>query len=319
MGISESASSEQEFGEIFARDYYEAESYALDLSPKNRSFHLSTASSGAVPVARFTGCPLGVRRTWRHIRNGPSNLYVIWFPLQGSLRVTQDEANGTPVSVQEMVITYGDRPFHIKALNGLAGENCSQLHIIVPKHMMRTFLPEIDRLCAKPFPADQGTARVVRDTFLNLAQEASALSAQVANNLTLTLLETLFSYIRQHAADDLKRGAQHAQCEKILAFIRENMSVQGLLVEHVANGCNMSRRYIHYTLKNHNLTFSHTLRKIRLNQAHEWLTDVSFAHFNVIDIAYMVGFKSASHFSKSYHSQFGIPPKLARAKSIQAR
>lgn len=316
--VDQAATNEQDFGEIFARDYYRADSYAVDRAVSKRSFHLAKAQAGLVPVARFSGYALGVRRTWKHIRQGPSNLYVIWFPLEGSVSVTQDEAHGEVVSNQQMVITCGDRPFHIKALTDQGQSRCSQIHVLVPKHLMRTHLPEIDRLCGKPYAAESGEAIVVRELFSTLIREAQTMDERSAAKLGSAALETLIGYIRSCSGTELDKGPQHAQLERILSFVRQHISTQGLTVDHVAKGCNMSRRYVHYLMKHHNKSFSQFLWECRLEQADQWLSDRTFAHFNIVDIAYMAGFRSASHFSQAYRTRYGVSPKEARKRSEPA-
>lgn len=305
------ARSAEEFGEIFADNYYHAESYCVGPQQSDARFELATMQSGILPVARFSGYSLGVRRTWRHIRQSPSKLYVVWFPLEGSLSVTQDQANDVVAAADDVVVTYGDRPFHIKAIADEANRRCSQLHVLVPSHVMHTHLPEIDRLCGRIFRSDSGAARIARELFSSLLKEAAETDPQTAEHLGIAGLHTLTQVLRQQSG--CAQAAEHdARLEKILTFIRKNVSVAGLTVDDVARGCNVSRRYVHYLMKSHEQTFSEFLWNCRLEQAHDWLTSPEFANFNIVDIAYMAGFRSASHFSQAYRSRYGHPPKEVR-------
>ena len=117
-------------------------------------------------------------------------------------------------------------------------------------------------------------------------------------------------YIRDSLEVDI--GEPDPRLSRILTFIRKNVSVAGLTVDDVAKGCNVSRRYVHYLMKSHDQTFSEFLWNCRLEQAHDWLTSAEFANFNIVDIAYMAGFRSASHFSQAYRSRYGQPPKEVR-------
>lgn len=314
------ASSEREFGEIFAKDYYRAESYAVDGSRSggadgraaHRSFRLATAQAGILPVGRFSGYAVGVRRTWTHIRQDLSNFYLVWFPIDGSLSVTQDEAHGEIVSKGQMVITCADRPFHIKALTEEGKSLCSNIHIVVPKHLMCTHLPEIDRLCGRAYDATSGVPIVVRDMFSTLFREADSVTPHAAANLGSAALETLVNHIRRCSGDESRNNPRQAQLKKLLAYISDNISTQGLTAEQVAKACTISPRYLHYLMKLHDMTFSEFLRDCRLRQAHLWLKDATFDHFAIVDIAYMAGFSSGSHFSQCYRAQYGISPREAR-------
>lgn len=317
--IVRAASSEQEFGEIFAKDYYRADSYVLDSQAPRRSFQLATVQAGLLPVGRFSGYSVGVRRTWAHIRQGLSNFYLIWFPIDGSLSLTQDDIHGERISRGQMAITCGDRPFHIKALTDGGEARCSNLHIVVPKHLMCTYLPEIDRLCGRAYDATSGVPMVVRDMFATLFREAGSITSPAASNLGSAALETLVGYIRQCSDKELRKSPQQAQLDKLLAYVRENISTQGLTAEQVAKGCNISPRYLHYLMKLHHMTFSEFLRDSRLRQAHSWMQDESFDHFAIVDIAYMAGFTSGSHFSRCYRAQYGLSPREARQRASVKR
>lgn len=310
--VQREARSAEEFGEIFANYYYHADSYCVGPQGGDTRFELATATSGLVPVARFSGYSLGVRRSWKHIRQSPSKLYVIWFPLEGSLSVTQDQANDVVASAGNVVVTFGDRPFHIKAMATDPERRCAQLHVLVPSHVMHSHLPEIDRLCGRVFKADCGGAVVARELFSALFREAGDTDSLTAEKLGMAGLEAIANVLRQQAGGEVQGAEQDARLERILTFIRKNVSVPGLTVEDVARGCNVSRRYIHYLMKHHDKTFSEFLWNCRLEQAHDWLTSAEFANFNIVDIAYMAGFRSASHFSQAYRARYGRPPKEVR-------
>lgn len=319
MGREEcEARSAEEFGEIFANYYYRAESYGMAPSGTDTRFELATAQSGVVPVARFSGYSLGVRRNWKHIRQSPSKLYVIWFPLQGRLSVTQDQANNVVAQTGDLVVTCGDRPFHIKAIADDGAKRCAQLHVLVPSHVMHTHLPEVDRLCGRVFRADSGGAVVARELFSALLREVAATDPQSAEKLGAVGLQAIADALRLQAGGEAQPSERDMRLERILTFIRKNVSVVGLTVDDVARGCNVSRRYIHYLMKSHDQTFSEFLWSCRLEQAHAWLTSTEFVNFNIVDIAYMAGFRSASHFSQAYRGKYGCSPKEVR-KGLSSR
>jgi AraC-like DNA-binding protein len=309
------AHSVEEFGRIFAREYYRADSYVVEGGGQDARFQLVTAQAGIVPVCHFSGYSLGVRRGWKHIRQWPSKLYVIWFPLEGSISVTQDLASEMVAGTGDMVVTCGDRPFHIRAVGGEAENRCSQLHVLVPSHLMHSHLPEIDQLCGKVFHARSGGAKVARELFAALFREATEMDDRSAERLGIAGLEAIAQVVRNQAGSTPGHSEKDVRLDRILSFIRKNIATQGLAVDDVARGCNVSRRYIHYLMKDHNCTFSQFLWDCRLEQAHEWLTSAAFAHVNIVDIAYMVGFRSASHFSQAYRGKYDCSPKQARKQA----
>jgi AraC-like DNA-binding protein len=310
MAALQQARSIEEFRSLVDSGFYQSDAYLLgvDATP---DFRIVSTTAGLMPVSRFSGAEVGVRREWRHIRARSSELYVIWFPIRGSVTITQDTAHEAVIAAGEFSITCGDRPFHARA-NADGDETCSQLHILVPSHLIRSHLPNVDRLCGHPFSAGRGPAKIARELFRELVEE-QGVSPSAASQLGLGALEAIADSVRQEATDDLLQvNAKTAHLERVLRYIDQHIAMQGLTADTVAHACKLSRRYLHYLMRHHNTTFGEYLWETRLNQANRWLTDPEFRHFNIGDIAYMCGFRSASHFSNCYRTRFGRTPKDAR-------
>ena len=304
-------------GRPFAWDYHDAESYDVSSGPSEARSQLTTVQAGLVHICRFSGYSLGVRRSWEKIRSGGSNFYVIWFPIEGNISITQDQSHDVLVTPGEMVISCEDRPFHIKATAREHELRCIQIHILVPSHLMHDYVPDIDRLCGQPLCAESGVGSVVRDLFIALFREAAEICDENAETLSIVGLQTIAAMARDHAGDVPNRSERQTQFERVLAFIRKNVSTQGLTVDDVARGCHVSRRHVHYLMKEHDQTFSQFLWACRLDQAREWLILPSFGHFNIVDIGYLAGFRSASHFSQAFQKHFGCSPKKMRQSATE--
>ena len=300
-----------QFSSVVKELYYELDSYPICKRERTPVFKLETAVASALPVTRFHGTDIDVRRQWQHIRLSKSGIYVIYFPLVGCLSVTQDASQDVGVGANDFIITCGDRPFHVRAV-AENGPICSQLHIIVPAHIMHEQFPDVDLICGYPFPASNGPAHIARQIFL-ASLEASDVSYNAMTKIGLAGLEAVMDSIKLKAKEYIDgHDAKRANFIKITRFLNNNLSVQGLKANKVADACNMSRRYLHYIMQHNNTTFSDYLWELRLQKAREWLTDPEFGHFNIVDIAYMAGFSSSSHFSNSYRRRFGKSPSDAR-------
>jgi AraC family transcriptional activator of tynA and feaB len=303
-----------QFRSVVKEVYYELDSYPICKLERTPVFNLETAVASALPVTRFHGTDIDVRRQWQHIRSSKSGIYVIHFPLIGSLSVTQDASQDARVGANDFTITYGDRPFHVRAV-AENGPLCSQLHIIVPAHIMHEQFPDVDLICGYPFPASNGPAHIARQLFL-ASLGASDVSYDAMTKIGLAGLEAIVGSIKHRAKEYIEsHDAKRANFVKITRFLDNNLSVQGLKAEKVADACNMSRRYLHYIMQHNNTTFSEYLWELRLQKAHEWLTDPEFCHFNIVDIAYMAGFSSSSHFSNTYRRRFAKSPSDARGST----
>lgn len=309
------AESIEEFRDLVKDGYYLAEAYNMSAVPRAH-YGLETALAGAIPISRFRGTSVGVRRTWHHIREQTSGLYVLWYPLAGDVAITQDTTYDMIVKPGELIITCGDRPFHARSSTS-DGADSAMMHVLVPAHIMRSHIPHIDRICGKVSDASSGTARIARGMFTALLEEESKISAESAQRLSIEALEILAETLRQElVADPVQVDAKQAHLARALRFIDQRLSTQGLTADNVARACNISRRYLHYLLSGNNNTFGGYLWERRLMQAKEWLNDPEFRHFHIVDIAYMCGFRSGSHFSNSYRSRFGYSPTEERSERI---
>jgi AraC-like DNA-binding protein len=313
MLVEREAKSIGEFHSLIENTYYHSESTLVGGLGRAPYFRLDSTLAGLLPVSRFYGIDMSVRRKWAHIRDKTSELYVLWFPLEGVISVTQDQAYEQVAGDNNFVITCGDRPFHIRAVaHGPA--NCSQLHVLVPSHIIRPMLPNLDKICGQPFSAGSGASLIAREIFKRLITEAEDTSSTAATKLGMAGLEAIAESVKQlDAQQSASFDVKQLHLERVLRYIQQHLSSQGLTAERVAEACKISRRYFHYVMRYNNTTFGEYLWDARLKQANEWLTDDKMRHFNIVDIAYMCGFRSASHFTNSFRARFGHSPRDVRS------
>ena len=312
MTKRERARSIQEFHDIVAEGYYDSDAYLVRGDEDAVEFRLSGLDAGLVTINRFLGAEVGVRREWKHIRARSSDVYVIWFPLSGDLALTQDKVHEGVTDSEHFVITCGDRPFHAKALSR-GPEGCKQLHVTVPSHVARSYVPQIDQLCGKSFGASNGPARAAREIFNLLIEQGDLLPATTVESFARAGIDALAVGLREDISrEPIQIDTKEMHLLRVLRYIDQHLSMQGLTAARVAADCKVSRRYLHYLVRYRDTTFSEYLWNTRLRQADEWLSDPEFEHFNIVDIAYMCGFRSASHFSSSYRTRFGYTPSKKR-------
>lgn len=301
-----------EFYPVIEDQYYRGEAYAIETGDKAR-FSLKSVEAGAIPIAMFEGTGMGMRRAWSHIRERACDRYVVWFPIKGSLSITQDSAHGVTCEPGQFCVVYGDRPFHVVA-NNESGEECRNAHVIVPSHMLRDQVSMIDRYCGRIFDCSKGPAAVGSKAYASLVEQGEEIAEETLTNFAQAALEAVCQEIRSTVSGEpIIVDTKKAHLERVLRCIDKNLPTQGLTADNVAKSCNMSRRYLHYLLKYYDLSFGSYLWEARLKQAQAWLRDPEFSHFNIVDIAYMCGFRSPSHFSSAYRSHFGCSPREGRA------
>jgi signal transduction histidine kinase/DNA-binding response OmpR family regulator/ligand-binding sensor domain-containing protein len=161
------------------------------------------------------------------------------------------------------------------------------------------------------------------DDYLIKPFEPRELLARVKNLIDLRRrLRERFS-----AAVPLKPGeiavtpADDAFLQRVKTIVENRMADEKFSVEELAAQARMSRVQLHRKLTAlTNLSASDFIRYMRLHRAMDMLKGRAAT---VSEIAYQVGFSDPSHFSKSFHKQFGVAPSTilssqANTKSLPA-
>lgn len=304
-----------DFHSLVREGYYLADAYKMR-PDRHERYHLESNVAGSIAISRYEGTNVGVRRTWNHIRKQKSGLYVLWYPVLGSISITQDTTHNTLIEPGQMAITCADRPFHARSTANHGGAS-AMMHVLVPSQVMRSRIATVDRICAQAFLANTGAAKIAHGMFTGLLEEAPSMGSHEANELAISALDITVGKVNTEICDRTDLVADmNPQLARVIRFIDQHLSHQGLTAQDVAQGCNMSRRYLHYLMSGMDEKFGKYLWERRLVQAREWLSDREFNHFNVVDIAYMCGFKSGSHFSTLYKNRFGRSPTEERNATL---
>lgn len=310
----------EEWRSFIDQNYYVSETHFISpIDGEGDSISLRSVQAGMLDISLYHGPTSATFRKWHHIRTQPCKTYILWFPLTGKVKITQDRVYEDTIEAGEFFISYSDRPAKVESFSTEL-EVFRLLYVTLPSHVMRSHISRIDHLCGHKLSCRFGPSRIGYEIFSQILAEGDMTPPECLSMLGETALKTLSESIRGDVSKPLIRtGAPNATLERVMRFIDQHFAVQGLTADHVAQGCNMSVRTLHYLLRREQTTFATCLWSTRLHQAEAWLLDQEFAHFNIVDIAYMSGFRSASHFSNAYRSKFGIAPCEARKELKPAR
>lgn len=101
--------------------------------------------------------------------------------------------------------------------------------------------------------------------------------------------------------------------EQLNVLIEENLTNEDFGVEQLASSIGYSRSHLHRKLqKQTGKTISQYIREYRLEKAYSILKN---ENLNVSEVGYMVGFGSATYFSRSFNSYFGFPPSEVKDRA----
>ena len=102
--------------------------------------------------------------------------------------------------------------------------------------------------------------------------------------------------------------------ERCKAYISANLGNADLGPDDVAQAMSLSVRYISSLFRDTSDTIGKHILHCRLDHAAQMLRSMRFNSLTIAEIAFKCGFKSASHFSRSFKDRFSESPKLYRMR-----
>ena len=140
-----------------------------------------------------------------------------------------------------------------------------------------------------------------------------ALATEVISFVTLVL-----------ASEDRKetpnlRNSRYRLKQRIFDFIERNLDDAELSPRNIARANRISPSYLYSLFSDNNTTVGQFIQARRLQKAYELLVADSNGALTVSEIAYQVGFKNASHFSRTFSRHFRIAPRDARQSGLTSR
>jgi AraC-like DNA-binding protein len=236
----------------------------------------------------------------------PSYLLVI--PLNASLSFVQNGRSGL-VQVGEYVLL-GQNSFY-----ELSSEPGHQLLMLrIPLSDLRGRLVTVEDHISRRFEPNRALSRLLVDLIKGVSESfadkdppnSEALATEIIGFIALTIESE-----DRGAAVDVRNGRYQLR-RRIFEFIEKNLNDEGLSPRMIAQSMRISMSYLYSLFSDDNTTITQFVREKRLQRAYEVLVADTRGHRTVSEIAYEVGFKNVSHFSRSFSRHFGIAPRDAR-------
>ncbi|MDQ0467707.1 helix-turn-helix domain-containing protein [Labrys wisconsinensis] len=234
--------------------------------------------------------------------------YVLVVPLAGPVRFGQGGRAGT-VGAGDYVLLSQMAPCEIAA-DGAA----SLLLVRIPAAELRGRLTSVDEHIGRRFGANQQMARLLVDLMRGVAEQFA--DRPPPNPEALATEMVSFTALAIGAEDrgstlDV-RNARYRLRRRIVEFIESHLGDQDLSPKAIAAGNRISLSYLYSLFNDDDTTVGQFLQGRRLQRAYELLVADPGGRLTVSEIAYQVGFKNVSHFSRTFSRQFGIAPRDAR-------
>jgi AraC family transcriptional activator of tynA and feaB len=260
----------------------------------------------------ITGAGISFRRSWHHIRSRKADARLLYFILQGEMRVVSSAGSYT-VKPGRCALINVDEPFYTHSVVGERGNfECSLA--VVPEHSVLSHMPWAKGLNTS-FELGAESRKVVTTLLDLLCFEGDRLGRRMAEPLSEAFLQSVSDSVGEHFASS-PRSLVDKRFTDIQACIRKYVTCADLTYDRAAALCGISPRYLMYVLKAHDTSFAQLLWGERLPKARDWLVAGAYRRYPIHKIAHMAGFKSAAHFSRMFRSAYGMSPKEYRANQV---
>jgi AraC-like DNA-binding protein len=247
-------------------------------------------------------------RNWERLSNVHDASYVMAFPLTGSVAFRQDGRTGFASTGEYLLLSElafyelsSDKNARLLMMRIPAAELRGRL-LSIEDHVSRRFKPneQMTRLLV-------GMIRSVAELFINSPPpNPQALATEIISFVALTIGSE-----DRGAATDVRNARYHLR-RRIVDFIESHLSDQSLSPKKIAASSRISLSYLYSLFNDNETTVSQFVQTKRLQRAYEILVADPKGHRTVSEVAYEVGFKNVSHFSRCFSRHFKVAPRDVR-------
>lgn len=235
-------------------------------------------------------------------------VFVLLVPLSGALRFGQSGRTGVVRPGEYVLISRME--FH-----EVSFEPESRVLILrIPAAELRGRLACVDDHIGRRFGANAQMSRLLVDLMRSVADlfvDCTPPNPEALATEILSFVALAIGAEDRGSALDVKNGRYRLR-RRIFDFIEANLGDQDLSPRKIAENSRISLSYLYSLFADDETTVGQFLLVRRLQRAYELLVSDPKKHLTIAEIAYRVGFKNVSHFSRSFSQHYGMAPRDAR-------
>lgn len=271
--------------------------------------HLSRMDFGRVSLSRLVSAPASYERRQKHIKESRDEEFLITIPKSTPVQFRQ---MGRDVRCEpgSFILERGDEPYKFMY------ERPNDLYVAkVSKAALSERVRQPDRFCARVIDATSGTAYLFANMVQHGHAQISSADPAAVDTIGRHLLELLGLALQAETGGEASSASavRAAHLQRVERFIRTNLRNAELSPDLIAEGCGISKRYLHDLFKDVNGTVSQQVRDQRLIAARDRLANAG--DLSIAEIAYRFGFSDQAQFSRLFKTRFGLTPSDFKAQS----
>lgn len=256
-------------------------------------------------------------RSWPDIRANATDFFLIRMIKQGSAIVWHN-GRRSELEAKSLFITGSLTPLRIELIPPERGGWHEELLVAVPATKIHERL-EVNRFLNTRIDLSEPHAEAVGQLIEYAHEYGPSLTPTSAERIFMSIVDEIASCFDQDEQSRQPSDITSLWQERIEVFMRQKFSNPALSLDDVARNFNVSRRYISLLLSRNGTTFYKLLNSIRLEEGARLLASHGARQMSIGQISFRVGFKSAAHFTDTFHRAYGSTPSAFRATRLVSR
>ena len=230
---------------------------------------------------------------------------LMTFPIKGDVRFTQKgrQLTSTP---GHFFIELSSLPYEFYHLYE------ASLYVIkIPLALLIPQMGAIERQFARSLTIDEGAGRLLVFQISQILalihnNQLGDLEIKILEQQLLNLIVLTLSAPKEVVMSGMS-SIQSLHLKRIEHYVNLHLEDPDLIPKKVAAACHLSVRYLHKLFTDLPYTFSEWIKERRLTQANHILKSKSYV--TIDEVAYRVGYRDQSYFSRIYKQHFGYSPR----------
>ncbi len=272
---------------------------------------ITAQSLDQLRIATVSSEPHAVIRSAEKIRQSYDDDFVVNLAVRGRVMMTQQRFDA--------VLQPGDFAVYDSALpcRIACPDPFRQIVLKIPRDMYTAHGPMPGGGTAAVVRGDHGVGALFAPLVHSLSRQADSLPAEVGQRLAANVVELLATALCEVTAGrapqatprDAPRAAHLLRAQR---YIAGHLADQELSPTGVAQALRVSVRYLYLLFQAEGTSPARWILERRLEQGRRLLADSRQADWTITDIAFNVGFKDASHFTRAFKNTHGCCPREYR-------
>lgn len=186
------------------------------------------------------------------------------------------------------------------------------LYIRIPQKMLYPRLLNLQIMQSGLLRGKAAVNRIFAGLLQSIVKDLEELDDDDIRPIEVAISEFVISGLAENAASSCFDVAGASNFRRISQAIELQLGDGDLTLHRIAEQQCVSARYIQKLFQQAGISFSHYLRRRRLEHCHSDLASAAHRHLSISEICFRWGFNDAAHFSRSFGAEYGMTPRAYR-------